>query len=406
MKTFTYTARDNETKGVIHATVQADTERDAARILLAQNLSPLSISEQGKGSFLDTIKQRISSKDKVFFTRQLATLVEAGLPLAQSLHTILEQTQNKKMQAVVQDIVTSVEGGRTLHDSFARHPAVFDNLYIALVRSGETSGTLDRALKRIADQQEKDAAIMRRIRGAMYYPAIVFVVIILVITFMLVTIVPQIEQLYAGLNRPLPIPTAVLVWLAAAVKNFWWAMLMGVAIVVYFSRQYVRTDGGRSAVDSLKLNMPLVSKLFRKLYMARFTRTAETLLETGVPMLDMLDVVADAVDNVHVAKNIQIAAERVKGGMALSKALSDQEYFATLVPQMIKIGEKSGRISQMLGKLATVYEDELDEEIKALSTVIEPALMVVMALMAGGIVMAVLMPIYTLVGTSGTDIAR
>lgn len=406
MKTFSYTARDNETKAVIHATIQADTERDAARILLAQELSPLSIIEQSKGSLYDRITQRIAGKDKVFFTRQLATLIEAGLPLAQSLHTILEQTKNKKMQEVVRDIVTSVEGGRSLHDSFARHPEVFSNLYVALVRSGETSGTLDMALKRLAEQQEKDEAIKRRVRGAMYYPAIVLVVIILVIVFMLVTIVPQIEQLYAGLNKPLPLPTAVLVWMAAVIKNFWWAILMGVIIFIYFFRQFIRTERGKSIFDSLKINFPLVNRLFRKLYMARFTRTAETLLETGVPMLDMLDIVADAVDNVHIAANINVAADRVKGGMALSKALSDQEYFTVLVPQMIKIGEKSGRIGQMLGKVASVYEDELDEEVKALSTVIEPALMVVMALMAGGIVMAVLMPIYSLIATSGSSLAR
>lgn len=406
MKTFSYTARDKETKSVVHATIQADTERDAARILLAQDLSPLSIIEQSKGSFFERFSQRISGKDKVFFTRQLATLIEAGLPLAQSLHTILEQTKGKKMQEVVRDIVTSVEGGRSLHDAFARHPDIFSNLYIALVRSGETSGTLDMALKRLAEQQEKDEAIKRRVRGAMYYPAIVLVVIVLVIVFMLVTIVPQIEQLYAGLNKPLPLPTAVLVWMAAVIQNFWWAIIMGLIIFIYFFRQYIRTEQGKSVFDSLKINFPLISRLFRKMYMARFTRTAETLLETGVPMLDMLDIVADAVDNVHIEANINTAADRVKGGMALSKALSDQEYFAELVPQMIKIGEKSGRIGQMLGKVATVYEDELDEEIKALSTVIEPALMVVMALMAGGIVMAVLMPIYSLIATSGSSLAR
>lgn len=406
MKTFTYTARDNATGSVVNSIIQADSERSAASILLSQELSPLSITEQNRGSILDKITNRIRGKDKVFFTRQLSTLVEAGLPITQSLHTILDQTKNKRMQEVIQDIITSVEGGKTLHDAVAKHPDVFNNIYIALVRAGETSGTLDRSLKRLADQQEKDEAMMRRIRGAMYYPSIVLLVIVMVLVFMLVTIIPQIEQLYAGLNKPLPLATAALVWMANAVKYYWYLIIAGVFFVVYFFRQYMRTETGIKMSSNLKLNAPVISRLFRKMYMARFTRTADTLLEAGVPMLDMLDVAADAVDNVYIANSINVAAERVKGGMALSKAISDQEYFNELVPQMIKIGEQSGRISQMLGKVASVYEDELDEEIKAISTIIEPALMVFMAIMAGGIVMAVLMPIYSLVGTSGTPIAK
>ena len=406
MKTFTYTARDNATGSVVNSIIQADSERSAASILLSQELSPLSITEQNRGSILYKITNRIRGKDKVFFTRQLSTLVEAGLPITQSLHTILDQTKNKRMQEVIQDIITSVEGGKTLHDAVAKHPDVFNNIYIALVRAGETSGTLDRSLKRLADQQEKDEAMMRRIRGAMYYPSIVLLVIVMVLVFMLVTIIPQIEQLYAGLNKPLPLATAALVWMANAVKYYWYLIIAGVFFVVYFFRQYMRTETGIKMSSNLKLNAPVISRLFRKMYMARFTRTADTLLEAGVPMLDMLDVAADAVDNVYIANSINVAAERVKGGMALSKAISDQEYFNELVPQMIKIGEQSGRISQMLGKVASVYEDELDEEIKAISTIIEPALMVFMAIMAGGIVMAVLMPIYSLVGTSGTSIAK
>ncbi len=406
MKTFTYTARDNETGNIVNSTIQADSERSAADILISQELSPLSIIEQGKSSIFERFRNRVTGKDKVFFTRQLSTLVEAGLPITQSLHTILEQTKNKKMREVIQDITASVEGGKTLHDSFAKHPDIFGNLYVALVRAGETSGTLDRSLKRLADQQEKDEAIIRRIRGAMYYPAIVFIVILLVLIFMLVTIIPQIEQLYAGMNKPLPIATAVLVWTANVVKNYWYLLIILGIVISYFTKQYLRTESGIKLVASTKLNIPLVSRLFRKMYMARFTRTAETLLDAGVPMLDMLDVASDAVDNIYISNSIDTAAERVKGGMALSKALSDQEYFTALVPQMIKIGEQSGRVSQMLGKVASVYEDELDEEIKALSTIIEPALMVFMALMAGGIVMAVLMPIYSMVGSSGTSIAN
>lgn len=401
MKTYIYTAKDAETNKVVHSTVQADSEREAAKVLIAQNMSPLSIAEQSRNAFIENITQRITTKDKVVFTRQLATLVEAGLPLSQSLRTIADQTKNKKMQVVVQEIIAAIEGGKSLGDAFAKHPNVFDKVYLALIRAGEVSGTLDEALKRIANQQEKDEAIMRRVRGAMYYPAIVLFVIVLVLIFMLVTIVPQIEELYGGLNKELPLLTLILVGMASAIQNFWWAFIFVIGIVIYFMKQYFKTDQGIRVADTLKLNTPAIGKLFQKLYMARFTRTAETLLVSGVPMLDMLRITAEAVNNVHIAKGIHTAEERVKGGMALSKAIGDQDYIAVLVPQMIKIGEQSGRISQMLGKVANVYEDELDEQIKALSTIIEPVLMVVMALMAGGIVMSILFPIYSLVSTSG-----
>ena len=405
MRTFVYTARDQELDKIVHATVQAETEKDAAKLLLAQDLTPLNITEKTEGNFLSKLTNRVGSKDKINFTRQLATLVEAGLPISQSLHTITEQTNNPKMKDIVQDITTSVDGGESLGDSFSKHPEIFDKVYLALVKAGEVSGTLDKALKRIADQQEKNEAMMRKIRGAMYYPAIVLVVIVLVIVFMLLTIVPQIESLYSGLGQPLPFATAILVWMANTIVNFWWAILIGVGMFVYFFINWKQTETGIKVLDRIKLSFPLFGKLFKKLYMARFARTAETLLETGVPMIDMLEITSDAVNNYYVAQDIDTSSSRVEGGMALSKSLEDAENFNILIPQMIKIGEKSGQISTMLGKVANVYEDELDEQIKAISTIIEPVLMVIMALMAGFIVMAVLFPIYSLVGTNGTSIA-
>ena len=198
MQRFVYSAKDEQTQKVVKSVVQADSEREAAKLLLAQGLSPLSIQEEAEGNIFTRLTQRISSKDKVTFTRSLATLIEAGLPLSQSLHTIVDQTQNPKMRQVVQDIIVSVEGGHSLGDSFAKHPQVFDRIFLALIRAGEISGTLDKALRRIADQQEKDAETMRKVRGAMYYPGIVLVVIIAVVVFMMVTIVPQVAKLYEG----------------------------------------------------------------------------------------------------------------------------------------------------------------------------------------------------------------
>ena len=402
MKKYNYEAKDDQTKKTVHSMVQADTEHEAAKLLIAQGLTPLDIKEDTSDrSLFERLTMRVSSKDKVVFTRQLATLIEAGLPLSQSLRTIAEQTQNPKMRTIVQEIIASVEGGHTLGDSFGKHPEVFDKVYLALVRAGEISGTLDKALKRIADQQEKDQAMLRKIRGAMVYPGIVLIVILGVIVFMMVTIVPQVSKLYEVHHKELPILTKLLVMTSDFVVHFWWLVIIIAGALVYFGRQWLHTESGIKFSDGLKLNFPLFGKLFQKMYMARFTRTGETLLSTGVPMLDMLNICTDAVNNVYISKGINNAAEMVKGGVALSKAIEGEDYIAPLIPQMIKIGEQSGQIDQMLGKVATVYEDELDEQIKTISTTIEPVLMVVMAIFAGGIVVAILFPIYGLVAQTG-----
>ena len=400
MKKFNYQAKDTATNKIVRATVQADSESAAAKLLIAQGFTPLDIQETNEeASFFRRLTNRITTKDKVVFTRQLATLIGAGLPLSQSLRTVLEQTDNKRLQGVVEDIITSVEGGKSLSESFGRHPDVFDSVFLALITAGEASGTLDESLVRIANQQEKDAATMSKIRGALTYPIIVLVVIFAVMAFMLFTVVPQVENLYIDLRQELPFLTQIMVAVANFLAQFWWLAIILVGIGVYFFLQYLKTENGIRMKDTVKLNVPIFGKMFRKLYMARFARTGQTLLSTGVAMLDMLRITSGAVNNSIVAKSIDRAAEKVKGGKALSVALQPEDYILPLVPQMIKIGEQSGKIDEMLGKAAQVYEDELDEEIRAISTSIEPILMVILAVVAGGMVAAILLPIYQLVNT-------
>lgn len=401
MKQFQYEAKDLSTNKVVKAIVQAESESAAAKLLLAQGFTPKSITEIGEGgSLLGKLTGRITTKDKVVFTRQLATLIGAGLPLSQSLRTVSAQTGNKRLKNVVDDIIGSVEGGKSLVESFGKHTEVFDPIFLALVEAGEASGTLDESLQRIATQQEKDAAMISKIKGAMTYPAIVLAVIMAVVAFMLFTIVPQIKNLYIDLNQSLPFITMMLVSSADFVAAFWW--LVGLVLIAagFFGFQYLKTDNGIRVKDTLKLNFPIFGKMFRKLYMARFSRTSQTLLKTGVPMLDTLRIAAQAANNTIIAGAVNRAAEKVKGGKALSKSLEQEdEYILPFVPQMINIGEQSGKIDEMLGKAAQVYEDELDEEIKALSTAIEPMLMVVLAVVAGGLVGAILFPIYSLVNS-------
>lgn len=398
MKKFAYKVKDKVTGKIVKGEIQADSEHAAGKTLIDQGyILQDSIHEISTEGILAKLTGRISTKDKIIFTRQFATLIGAGLPLAQGLRTVSEQTENKKMRSIIDEILANVESGSSLSDAFSKHPEVFDKVYLALIAAGELSGTLDESLKRIAIQQEKDAAMMSKIRGALTYPCIVLVVIILVMVFMMVQVVPQVKQLYKDMGKTLPFMTEILIAISDFTINFWWLVLICMGAGGYFFSQYLKTESGIKFAANFKLNVPLFSPLFRKLYMARFTRTGQLLLSTGVSMLDMLNICGEAVNNVVVQKSINEAAKLVQGGKNLSDSLRDKDYILIMVPQMISIGEQSGKIDEMMGKTAQVYEDELDEQIKAISTLIEPILMVVMALMAGGLIGAILFPIYSLV---------
>ena len=398
MKKFSYKVKDRVTGKIVKGEISADSQRAAGKALIDQGyILQDDIYEVGQENALARFMNRITTKDKIVFTRQFATLIGAGLPLAQALRTVSEQTENKKMRSVVDDILASVESGSSLKDAFSKFPDVFDKVYLALIAAGEMSGTLDESLRRVATQQEKDAAMMSKIRGALTYPVIVLVVIGLEMTFMMVQVVPQVKQLYKDMHQELPFATQILIGISDFIINFWWLVLVGIGVAGYFFRQYLKTESGIKFASNFKLNVPLFSPLFRKLYMARFARTGQLLLSTGVALLDMLNICGDAMNNIIVKKSIDEAGKLVQSGKSLSESLKGKDYILDMVPQMINIGEQSGKIDEMLGKTAQVYEDELDEQIKAISTLIEPILMVVMALMAGGLIGAILFPIYSLV---------
>lgn len=399
MLTFEYTAREIKSGEIVKAEVQAQSEQAAAKLLSEQGYAPTDIRLKGENRGLfKAFKDRIRPKDRILFARQLSTLINAGLPLTQSLRTVQEQIDNRAFSLIISEVIGDVEGGNAFAKSLGRHPKVFNNVFTSLIAAGEASGTLDMALERIATQQEKDAEVLSKVRGAMVYPAIVVVVIIGVIIFMLTTVLPQVELLYNDLNQSLPFITAAMLAVSRVIISLWWLLIILLIAGVYFLRRYVDTDAGRYAFDRFKTSIPLFGKLFKKLYMARFSRTGSTLMSTGVPMLEMMRITADAVNNVHVRDATLKAAEKVKGGKALSESIQDDPNFLSLVPQMIRIGEQSGAIDKMMDKTAVFYENELDNEIKTISTTIEPVLMVVLALVAGTMVGAILIPVYGLVG--------
>ncbi len=401
MKRYNYKAKEKETGKAVKGTIQAENEQIAGRLLIEQGYIPESVVEEGTGLFGG--KGRVTAKDRITFTRQLATLIGAGLPLATSLRTVANQTQAKSMKVIVEEILTNVESGRTLYDSFAQYPDVFNGVYLALIRAGETSGTLDLALKRLADQEEKDAAMMSKIKGALVYPAIILVVIIAVLAFMMIMVVPQVKNLYEDMGEELPGLTQFLVNISDFFGNFWWlvAIVIG-AIVAAIWYAVKKTPAGRRVADSFKLHVPIFGGLFRKLYVSRFARTAEMMLATGVPMLDSVKIAIEATSNVVVEEEYSKAIDIIKGGKPLSEAIQERNYMLPLVPQMASIGEESGKIDEMLGKAAQVYENELDEQINAISTMIEPILMVIMAGLIGVVVGGTLLPIYSLVNSVAT----
>jgi type IV pilus assembly protein PilC len=273
------------------------------------------------------------------------------LPLVQSLRSVLGQTKNKNLQAVLTQVISNVEGGKSFADSLKDFPKVFDRVFVSLVAAGEASGTLDTALERIANQQEKDAELASKVRGAMVYPIIVILVMIAVVTFMLISVLPQVEELYRGLpGARLPLVTRFLLGVSELIINFWWVIIGVIGVGVFFTTRWARTLAGRQVVDMLKLKTWPIGGLFSKMYMARFSRTGTTLVASGVPLIQVLDITAQAIDNVHVENSIRHATEKVKGGKALSESLESEEYFLDLVPKMLKIGEDSGALEKMMEK--------------------------------------------------------
>lgn len=397
---FVYTAKDKESGEVRKGKISADNQNAAAALLIEKSMYPIKIEEASKAEGVWTknaFGSGVKIKDRVLFTRQLSTLVKAGLPITQALNTAIDQVNNKGFQQTLQKVSANVEGGNTLANSFAQYPAIFNNVYISLIAAGEQSGTLDTALERLANQQEKEMQIIAKVRGALIYPIIVLVVIVGVLVYMLTTVLPQVAGLYKELGKSLPLLTQVLFGISQFITGYWYLVLLILAALIFGGRAYSHTPKGRQAFDKMKLHLPYFGGLYRKVYAARFSRTMGSLVNSGVPLLQALQISSEAVDNTIVAAIILKAREQVKTGKTLSSGLSNHPEIIKLVPQMIKIGEDSGTLGPMLDKVADYFENEVDQTVKNLSAVIEPVLILILGVAVILIVIAVLYPIYSLV---------
>ena len=402
MLNFKYEARNPATGQLVKAEVQAENEAAAVKLIRDNGLAPLEITNVSSGTGFNPLRKftdKVKAKDKILFSRQLSTLINAGLPLLQALRSVNSQTTSKPFVAIINQIINDIEGGSSFSKAITKHPETFNQIYLSLIAAGEASGTLDTSLARIADQQEKDAEVLSKVRGAMIYPAIVLVVMMAVLAFMIVKVLPQVEVLYKGIpGAKLPLITIIMLAIAHFFINFWWVVILvavggGIALV-----RFAKTLPGKQIFDRLKMRAWPIKPLFMELYMARFTRTGTTLISSGVPLLQMLEIVANAINNVHLEGSIRSASEKVKGGKSLADSLEGDGNFLPLVPNMLRIGEQSGSMEAMMAKAADYYEKELDNQIKAISTIIEPVLMVIMGVVAFIIVASVLLPIYGLAG--------
>lgn len=380
--------------------ITAENESSAAELLAQHKLILTRLSVKEEKAFdveqLVNVLNPVKTKDRVIFTRQLGTMIKSGLPIVQALHVLSEQTTNPKFKQMISDMAASIEGGSSFSGALAKYPKVFDKVYVNLVKAGEASGKLEETLNRLATQQEKSYRLAGKIKGAMLYPAFVFLALIAATIIMLIVVIPPLKTIFEDAGAQLPLATQILIWLSDAVLAYWYLFLLGTVILVAAARWYLSTLGGKSVLDQLKLKAPLFGGLFQKIYISRLTRTLAALFGSGVSILEALDITADSVGNQVYAKALRDASKQVESGAPLSQPIKANPIFPPLVPQMISVGEQTGKMDQVLTKLADFYEEEVDTLTKNISTLLEPIIMVVMGIGVGGLLIAILMPIYSL----------
>ncbi len=382
-------------KGVMSAESVAAVEQR----LRQQQLTPSQVKKKAK-EYNFSIGSGVDAKQLVTFTRQFATMIDAGLPLVQCLDILANQQDNKIFQTALRDIKSSVEQGATFSDSLRRHPKIFDELYVNLVHAGEVGGILDSILNRLAVYIEKNVKLMRQVRGAMAYPSAVIVILIGIIFVMLTFVIPAFEQMFAdfGNKEALPKPTQFVIWIS---RNFVSALpitIPALILAVVGASFFYRNPKGKRFIHRALLVLPIIGPVMRKIAVARFTRTLGTLLQSGVPILDALDVCARSAGNVIVTSGIIYARDRISEGKNMAEPLAESKVFPTMVVQMIAVGEQTGALDQMLNKIADFYEDEVDVAVATLTSLLEPLIMVVVGVVVGGVLISMYLPIFSLAG--------
>lgn len=384
------TKRGRRLKGELDAA----NEKIAMGQLKKRNLTVKKFKPKPKDLLAGLMKPKVTKKDLVIFTRQFSTMIDAGLPLVQGLQILGEQNENSTFKSILKEVTRDVEGGSTLAEALKKHPQVFDTLFVNLVAAGEVGGILDTILRRLAAFIEKAEKLKSQIKGAMTYPIVVVAIAIIVISVILIFVIPVFEDMFRGFGKALPAPTQLVVDLSRFMKgNFYW-VFGAVFALVYAFKRYRKTKGGKKSTDTLFLKLPVFGDLLKKTAVARFTRTLGTMLASGVPILDALDIVAKTSGNVVIEEIILEVRGSIAEGQTIAEPLSENDVFPGMVIQMISVGEATGALDTMLEKIADFYDDEVDAAVSALTSMLEPMLMLFLGGSIGGLVVAMYLPIF------------
>ncbi|MGE0554150.1 MAG: type II secretion system F family protein [Gemmatimonadales bacterium] len=398
MAVFEYTAKNRTTGQILKGTLDVPSRDEVMAYLNKNRMLLVSVREQPKQlQFKLPGGGGISTRDLVIFTRQFATMINAGLPLVQSLNILAQQTENKALKDVVKQVVYDVEAGNTLADAFRKHPKAFPDLYVNMVAAGEAGGILDTILLRLATFLEKNDALVRKVKGAMVYPAVIISVAVIAIAVLLIFVIPTFESMFASVDMELPLPTQIVIGASNVLLQWWWAIILGIVMGAIGLRQYYHTPDGRKRVDGGMLRAPVIGDLLRKSAVSRFTRTLGTLISSGVSILDGLEITAKTAGNRVIHDAVMQSRASIAGGETIAGPLEHSAVFPPMVISMIAVGEQTGGLDEMLSKIADFYDSEVDVGVSALLSLMEPIMIVVLGVVVGGMVVAMYLPIFDMV---------
>jgi len=362
-----------------------------------QKMMMVNIREQPKHISFSLKRKGVATRDIVIFTRQFATVINAGLPLVQSLDILAKQTENPALAEVTRQVVYDVESGHTLADAFSKHPKAFTDLYVNMVAAGEAGGILDTILLRLATFLEKNDALMRKVKGAMVYPGVIFTVAAVAVAVLLIFVIPTFQAMFASVNLELPLPTRIVIGASQLLINYWWVIIAVIGLAIFGIRRYYATDDGRKRIDQMLLNAPVLGDMLRKSAVSRFTRTLGTLISSGVSILDGLEITAKTAGNRVIHDAVMASRQSIAGGETIAAPLEKSKVFPPMVISMIAVGEQTGGLDEMLSKIADFYDDEVDVAVSALLSLMEPIMIVVLGVIVGGMVVAMYLPIFDMV---------
>jgi general secretion pathway protein F len=401
MPVYEYTALDQGGKNV-NGIIDADSPQAARQKLRGSGIFPVDVKETtgrprelgSRTVSVSSLFKRVKPGEVSVATRQLSILLGAGVPLVGSLEALITQITNPLFKKIIAQVKESVNEGNSLAFALSRHPRIFSNVYVNMVRAGEASGSLDVVLDRLADLGEHQHALRGRFKAALAYPIFMFFVGSLVLFFLITFVVPNMTQIFKDMQQTLPLPTVVLIGVSNFLKSFWWLVAMAIAGAVFVLRQLIKTPRGRYVWDEVKLRAPVVGSIVQRIAIARFGMTLGSLLRSGVPLISAIQIVRNIVNNVIIAEVLDNAVEEIQAGKSLASPLAQSKWFPSIVIQMISVGEQSGELETMLGKVAETYEREVESQIMAMTAMLEPVMILVMGLVVGFIVVSILLPIF------------